>query len=146
MSMLSEFKNHSDPIVSTPSMEEFIEQAPVVLGDLWDVMCDLRGVKPKQKREKGRKYGRQASLCVFKILTMDRVANRRSLKYWAMISNISGFSRGVGQMAESAYAYSGQALSNATQRRLWAKLTGSNKEGISRSKKDNADHSNLALH
>ena len=42
MSVLNEFKNHSDPIVSTPSMEEFIEQAPVVFGDLWDVMCDLR--------------------------------------------------------------------------------------------------------
>ena len=70
-------------------------------------------MKPKQKREKGRMDDKLHSV-FFEILAMARVANHRSLKYWAMISNTSGFSRGVGQMAESAYAYFGQALSNAT--------------------------------
>ena len=57
----------------------------------------------------------------FEILAMACVAICRSL---------SGFSHGFGRMAESTYAYFGQALSNATRRRLWAKITGSNKEGI----------------
>ena len=76
-------------------------------------MCDLRGVKPNQKREKGCMDNKLHSV-PSKILTMAHVANHHILKYWAMISIISGFSRGVGRMSESAYAYFEQALSDAT--------------------------------
>ena len=148
MSVLSEFKNHSDPIVSTPSMQEFIEQASVVFGNLLGVMCDLRGVKPKQKREKVYMDDKLHSV-FFKIFPTARVANHHTLKYWTMNSNISGFSHGVGRMAgllihilDKHYptplnAFFGKSLQEAIRKE---------QQQTTRSEKDNADYSNLAPH
>ena len=36
-----EFKNHADPIVSTPNMLEFVPQALAVFRDTWDLLHEL---------------------------------------------------------------------------------------------------------
>ena len=51
-SFFLEFKDHSYPIVSTPTMLEFTAQAPAIFGDIWDLLYELRGMLPKQKEEK----------------------------------------------------------------------------------------------
>ena len=43
-SVLTEFQSHSQPIISTPTMKEFIAEAPAIFGTVWDLMCELRGV------------------------------------------------------------------------------------------------------
>ena len=50
--VFSEFKDHSDPIVSTLDMLELIAQAPSISGDTWDLLCKLRGVKVNQPSQK----------------------------------------------------------------------------------------------
>ena len=98
ISVLSDFNNHSDLIIFTPIMDEFIKEAPAVFGDMWDLMCDLRGIKPNYKREKDRMDNKLHSV-LSKTLRMARIANQKTLKYWAMISNISSFAHGVGRKA-----------------------------------------------
>jgi hypothetical protein len=50
-SVLTKFHVLLKPIIMTTSMQAFIEEAPAIFGELWDLMCNLRGVKPNQKRE-----------------------------------------------------------------------------------------------
>ena len=40
--VMTEFKNHSTPIVELPDMSTFIEQAPEVFGDVWTLMTLAR--------------------------------------------------------------------------------------------------------
>ena len=127
--VLSSFQNHSEPIIRTPKMQEFIEQAPAVFGDLWKLMCDIRGVNPKLKKEESRMDDKVHSV-FFELLCMARIRNRKKLKHWAMIQNIANYARGVGRTAEVLIAYFGNALSNTTRRRLWTKLIGNDKAGL----------------
>ena len=82
--MFTEFRELSRPIVGTPDMLAFIEQAPAIFGDTWKYLCDLRGVKPSQKEEKERNIPRMHSI-FYDILAMARIANRKKLKHWAFI-------------------------------------------------------------
>ena len=47
-----EFKDHSDPIVSTTEMLELIAQASSIFGDTWDLLCKLQGVKVNEPSQK----------------------------------------------------------------------------------------------
>mmetsp|Transcript_14435 Transcript_14435/g.30712 ORF Transcript_14435/g.30712 Transcript_14435/m.30712 type:complete len:210 (+) Transcript_14435:239-868(+) len=60
---------------------------------------------------------------------MVGVANRKKLKFWAMLQNISNFARGVGYTAECTFAFFDHTLSAATRERPLNKMTGNNKAG-----------------
>ena len=74
-SVFTEFKDHADPIVSTDDLQAYIDEAPYILGDYWYLQCDLRGVKRKQKAEKGRNVARICTV-YFNILEQLRLRNR----------------------------------------------------------------------
>jgi len=40
-SAFTEFKNHSEPIISVPDMRLFIEEAPAIFGNVYDLLCDI---------------------------------------------------------------------------------------------------------
>lgn len=125
--MFTSFRKNSVPIVNLPQMEEFIDEAPVVFGDLWKLLCDLRGVKENQKAEVQRNIGIGRKWDVFfQIMSMARISNRQKLQWWAMALNVTNFSRGINQIAERAISFFGHSVSNPTHRRLFAKLTGNN--------------------
>ncbi len=48
---------------------------------------------------------------------------------FAYISSIVNFARGVGNKAESSFAYFGNALSLSTQKRIMAKIIGNDANG-----------------
>ena len=109
-SVLTEFWCHADPIIATDKMKEFIAEAPSIFGELWHIMCVLRGVKPNQAREKDRTEGKMNEV-FFELMSLTCIANRKKLLYWAMIQNISNFARGVGRTAECAFGFFGHTLS-----------------------------------
>ena len=58
-SVFEEFKSHSDCVLSAADMKAFIAEAPAIFGDLWHLLCDLRGVKLKVVAEKQQNIARQ---------------------------------------------------------------------------------------
>ncbi len=128
MAVLTSFQNHSEPIISTLTMKEFIEQAPAIFGDVWKLLCDLRGVKENIAQEKGQTQGKKNEV-FFELLALARVANHRKLTHWTMIQNIASFARGVGRSTEAAFAYFGHLLSSTSRDRIFGKLTGNNAKG-----------------
>ena len=126
-SVLVNFHNHSQPILDTNKVKGFISEAPKIFGGLWNILCDLRGVKANHAKEKTRTLTKFNEV-FFQLLAMIRIANRRKLKYWAMIGNISNFARGVGRHAESAFSYFGHTLSPSARHQLFNKLTGNSKQ------------------
>ena len=42
---LTEFQDYSEPIIKTPDFMRFVEKGPEVFGNLWYLLCDLRGTK-----------------------------------------------------------------------------------------------------
>ena len=121
--VFTQFTNHSLPVISRGAMEGFIARSPEVFGDLWEILCHLRGVKPGQAKEKGRTDDKIHSV-FFQILAMARIANRHRLTHWAMMMNIANYARGVGRTAEASMSYFGSTLSDSTRRRLFTKLAG----------------------
>ena len=45
-SVFLEFKDHSQPIISTPMMEEFLNEAPYVFGELYQLLLSMRNYRP----------------------------------------------------------------------------------------------------
>ena len=54
---------------------------------------------------------------------------RRRLMNFAFISSVANFARGVGNKAESAFAYFGSTLSVTGRKRIMAKITGDDANG-----------------
>ena len=79
-------------------MEEFLGETPDVFGDLWHLLCELRGVKNTQKGSKrdrfeaARKSDKIHSV-FFELLAMAQNANRHSLSHWALITGKLGHKR-----------------------------------------------------
>ena len=46
---LSEFQNHSKPLLLMLTMQAWIDKAPAIFGDLWYLVCEIRGVKIPNK-------------------------------------------------------------------------------------------------
>jgi len=65
-SVFEEFKSHSDCVVSAADMKAFIAEAPAIFGDLWRLLCDLRGVKLKVVAEKQQNIARQHAVFFLK--------------------------------------------------------------------------------
>ena len=51
-SVFAEFKNHSKPIISVSAMKVFIEEAPSIFGDVYELLSDIQGIRRNQKAEK----------------------------------------------------------------------------------------------
>ena len=62
-------------------------------------------------------------------MLLARKVNCKSLKYWALVSNISNMLRGGGRSAESVFTFFGHTLLDPTRHALFAKLTGNDKKG-----------------
>ena len=75
-----EFKDHSEPVISIPDMQIFIDQAPEVFGDTWGLLYNLRGIKPSRKKEEQMNIGKAHSL-FYDTLAMARRKNRKVLKH-----------------------------------------------------------------
>lgn len=110
---LSKFCNHSEPLVPLADIQRFIDRAPEVFGGLWTFLSDIRGVPKKKKRDSATDEKTNSIFSL--ILTIARVASRRSLTHWALIQNISSFACGVGQTAKSAFAFFGSHLSSSSR-------------------------------
>jgi len=110
-------------------MKEFIVEAPEVFGDIWDLYCDLRGVKKNHSREKSCTEGKQHEV-FFELMAMICTANRKKLTHWALIQNAPNSARVVGQTAESAVAFFGHTLSAGTRTRIVNRITGNEKEAF----------------
>ena len=128
-SVFLEFRDHSHPIVATSTMLEFIAKAPAIFGDTWDLLCELCGVKPKQKEEKQCNIPHINSVS-YKMIAMAWRANRKKLTYRAFIHSMSKYARGVGPSAEKFFAYFWHTLSHPTRMHIMAQLMGSYKQGI----------------
>jgi len=127
-SVFTVMKNHAEPIIAAVDMQSFIDRAPKVFGDYWELECEMRGAKLSQKSEKERNIPRVKTV-FFLILARIRQANRRKLQYWAVINNISDYSRGVKASAEKAAAFHGHHVHPTMRRRIIGRLTGNNKKG-----------------
>ena len=79
----------------------------------------------------------------YEIMVMARRENCKQLKHWAFIHSVANYARGVGQAAESAFAYFGHTMSYTTQHRVMARLMGSDKQGIR--KNDTMNHNQSRL-
>ena len=51
-------KNHAEPIVAALDMQSYIDRAPKVFGDYWELECNMRGTKLSHKSEKERNIPR----------------------------------------------------------------------------------------
>ena len=108
-------------------MEEFINEAQFVFGELYQLQLSMRNYRPNQFNEKQRNKARERS-AFFQMMTMARQTNRRRLIHWGMIQNVSNFARGVSTAAEKASAYFGNSVSSSTRRRHFTRLTDNDKE------------------
>ena len=101
-------KNHAEPIIiiAALDMQLYIDWAPKVFSDYWEVECDMCSAKLSQKSERERNIPR-VKMVFFSILSRIRQANRRKLQNWAVNNNIADFSRGVKAGAEKAAAFHG---------------------------------------
>ena len=127
-SAFTEFKNHSEPIISVPDIKVFIKEAPAIFGDVYKLLCDTRSVRKNQKAEQGRNLDREHSV-FFDMMCLARQVNRKKLKHWAMIQNVTNFARGVGRSAEKAISYFGNLVSSTTRLSVFGNLTGNLKMG-----------------
>ena len=146
--VLTEFSHHHTPLLSIETMNKWISAAPDVFDPLWCLLCNIRGEKPTNERKKGRMDDKIHSV-FFELLTMAQINNRKRLVHWAMIQNITLFSRGVGRAAESAVSYFGSAPANTTRRRIFNKISDNDKEGQAQKRRyviGNARCSELVLH
>ena len=120
-SLTTEFKNHSLPIVPKTEMDDLIDEAPAIFGSTWSHLMALRGHSDNTKDGSSRETDQTKTRATkrrdvfFQILSLARVANRQCLTHWALVSNVAAMARGVGRAAESAYAYFGNTVVNATR-------------------------------
>mmetsp|Transcript_43134 Transcript_43134/g.73565 ORF Transcript_43134/g.73565 Transcript_43134/m.73565 type:complete len:150 (-) Transcript_43134:697-1146(-) len=127
-SVLTEFHNHSEPIICTPKMQEFLIKTPEIFGGLWTLLCDLRGVKPARTREKAQTE-RKLHEVFFALLSMVRISNLKQIPHWVLIQNISNFSRGIGRTAECAFTFFGHTLAATSREWLFNRITGNDNVG-----------------
>ena len=116
--MFVNFSIHTKPVVSTADMESFLSRSPDVFGGLWTLLCDIRGLKPGQAREKSRTTDKLHALFV-EILTLACISNRRRLNHWAMIANVAHYAGGVARSAEQAILFFGSTISYTTRRKIF---------------------------
>ena len=83
-SVFTEMKNHAEPIIAQSDMQSFIDRAPKVFGDYWELECNLRGAKLSHKSQRTWNFTRVKTV-FFSILSRIHQANRRKLQYWAVI-------------------------------------------------------------
>ena len=81
---MTHFVNHTEPLVPTSTMREFIDAAPGVFGELWDLMCHLRGVHKTWSHESHLTLVKEQEI-FFQLLALARMANRSKLLHCAMI-------------------------------------------------------------
>ena len=120
---------HAKPIVDTSVMKKYIDESKSVFGNLWTILCDLRGVRPKQEAEKVNNIPRTHSV-FFQILGLIRMANRQKLQNFGMVQNVTNLSRGMRRSAEVANSYFGLTVSNRTRRRVFDRWTGNNQNDM----------------
>ena len=128
ISVFTDFKNHAEPIIPTSDMNALIAEAPRVFGATWNHMCDLRGVHPNRPKKEAQNIGKRHQV-FWQLINMARTANRRKLMHLAFIASVANFARGVGNKAESAFAYFGNTLSVSGRKKVMAKLMGNDAEG-----------------
>ena len=109
-------------------MEALIAEAPTVFGETWNHLCDLRGVHPNCPSEEQQNVTKRHQV-FFQLINIARSSNRRHLMNFAFISSVANFARGVGNKAESAFAYFGSTLSVTGRKRIMAKITGDDANG-----------------
>ena len=91
-------------------MAALIEEAPMVFGETWNHLCDLRGVHPNRPSEEQQNVVKRHQI-FFHLVNMARSSNQRQLMNLAFISSVANFSRGFGNKAELAFAFFGNTLS-----------------------------------
>ena len=77
---IAQFACHCEPIISLPDFQTFIEEAPAVFGDMWDLFSEIRGVKSNQPAQEDKNVPRRHSV-FFQLIGMACVANRQRLKH-----------------------------------------------------------------
>ena len=77
---LTQFKNHSQPIVQLHDMQRFIDRAPEVFGGLWTFLSDIRGI-PKKKKSGDPPTDEKINSVFFLILTISRIRDRQTLTH-----------------------------------------------------------------
>ena len=86
-SLTTEFKNHSLPIVPKTEMDELMDKAPAIFGSTWSHLMALRGHSDNTKDGSRRDAEQAKTLATkrhdvcFQILSMARIANRKSLTH-----------------------------------------------------------------
>ena len=109
-------------------MEALIAEAPTVFGKTWNHLCDLCGVHPNRPSEEQQNVTKRHQV-FFQLINIARSSNRRHLMNFAFILSVANFARGVGNKAESAFAYFGSTLSVTGRKRIMAKITGDDANG-----------------
>ena len=128
LSIFSDFKNHAEPIIPTSEMAALISEAPTIFGETWNHLCDLRGVQPNRPSKEQQNIVKRHQV-FWQLVNMARTSNRRQLMHLAFISSVANFARGVGNKAESAFAFFRNTLSISGRKRIMVKLTGDDAEG-----------------
>jgi hypothetical protein len=118
LSVFSDFKNHAEPIIPTSDMTALIDEAPTVFGETWNHLSDLRGVQPNRPSKEQQNVVKRHQV-FFQLINMARSANRRQLMNLAFIFSVANFARGVGNKAESAFAFFGNTLSVSGRKKSW---------------------------
>ncbi len=115
LSVFTDFKNHTEPIIPTMEMNALIAEAPTVFGQTWNHMCDLHCIQANCPSKEPLNVVKHHQV-FWQLINMMRMANRRKLIQLAFISSVTNFARGVTNKAESTFAYFGNTLSISGQK------------------------------
>ena len=111
--VICNFCHHGEPLIDTPDLMKIIEETPSIFGDLWELQCEVKNIHVNWNRGKHLIKGKKKE-AFFKILTLARMSNRQLLVHWALVQNLSNFSRGVPANAEAAFAFFGSSVCTRT--------------------------------